>query len=196
MSLPILRFKYLLMLSACMLNAPIYADTTSTQVPYCRGEQLAIHQIAVDSPGMMKTRSLYGIINTSEKSCRLNGTPAVWGISNNQKIYLSKDAQQNAQDVILEPAAQNSISSDKLVWFSMKGSGAIGGTPFKTIHIILPGISGHVYTVKYDGYNAIANSISTVQKNAASWDALKNDSCPGFTGKVWPIYFTKVVNCG
>ncbi len=196
MSVLTLRFKSLFLVSIGILALPIYASTASTKIPYCSAEQLAIYQIASDHPGMMKSRTLYGVINTSQKSCRLNGSPAAWGIRNQEKIYLSKVAQQNGPSVLVEPATKDSISSDKLVWFSIDGSAAVDGAPFKTIQIMLPGIANHIYTLPYNDYNAVGNSPSPLQKNAALWDALENDACPGFSGKVWPIYFTKTVDCG
>ena len=196
MSLSIFRFKRLFFLFAWEFALPIYANAISTEAPYCSGEQLAIYQIALDYPGMMHSKTLYGVINTSQKNCRLNGTPAAWGISKHNKIYLSKEAIQNGQTVLVEPTNKNYIASDKLVWFSIDGSGAVDGVPFTTIQIMLPGVANRVYTVQYNGNNAAGSPPSTLQKNAALWEALENDACPGFSGKVWPIYFAKTVYCG
>jgi hypothetical protein len=132
--------KALFILSAGMLALPMYVNATSSEIPYCNAEQLGIHQIATDYPGMMHSKTLYAVINTSPKSCHLNGTPAVWGISKQDKIYLSKEAQQNSQSVLVEPASKNYIYSDKLVWFSIEGHGDVK-SPFKTIQITLPGIA-------------------------------------------------------
>jgi hypothetical protein len=202
MSRSTLWFKSLFILSAGMLALPIYANATSTEAPYCSGEQLTIYQIANDYPGMMHSSTLYGVINTSQKSCLLKGgMPTIWGINNHGKVYhLSKNTQQNDPSIVVEPVAKNYISSDKLVWFSMYGHGDVA-SPFNTIHIMLPGIAKHVYIVQYDGYDAVTSAgadtaPTPLQKNAALWDALSNDACPGFIGKVWPIYFTKIVNCG
>lgn len=193
MSLLTVRFRPLFLI----LALPIYANAISTKTPYCKGEQLAIYQIVSCYPGMSKSITIYGIINNSQESCRLNGSLAAWGTSHQDKIYLSKIAQQNGPSVLVEPATKNYIFSDKLVWFSISGSAAVDGAPFQAIQIMLPGIANHIYTVPYNGYNAIGNPPSLLQKNAALWgDALIDDIYPGFNGKVWPIYFTKTVGCG
>jgi inner membrane protein involved in colicin E2 resistance len=185
--------KNTILISTYLVSVAVYANS----VPYCDKNQLSIYQVAVDHPGMMQSRSLYGIVNVSRKACRLQGTPAVWGIASDQKVTVASAPNLNGKSVIVEPLTdKKSISSNQLVWFSLHGSDASDGPKFKKIQIILPGIKTKIFTVPYDGYSSSVSHLSAIQKDAQHWDALKTDHCPGYYGKSWPIFFNATAECG
>lgn len=185
--------KKLILISTYLISITVYGNP----VPYCDKNQLSIYQVAVDHPGMMQSRSLYGIVNISHKACRLQGTPAVFGMATNQKVSVASTPNLNGKAVIVEPLTnKKSTTSNQLVWFSLHGNDASDGPKFKKIQIILPGIENKVFTVPYDGYSSSVTDLSPIQKDAKNWDALKTDHCPGFYGKTWPIFFNATAECG
>lgn len=167
------------------LNSIFITDNCFAAIPYCTAKQLTIYLIGIDTPGMSKVRTLHGIINTSKQACRL---------SNDNNSASLKIADRS---IVIESSANaDSISSDKLVWFSIDATTAVAHPPFKTTKIKLPGIA-QSYSVKLGSLVTGLGNISAIQKNAAKWHILKEgDSCDSFKGKTWSVYFNKPAQCG
>lgn len=51
----------------------------------CKPSQLKLYLLAIASPGMNHTNSLYGIINHGKRSCVIPGNLAIWGAQSNGK---------------------------------------------------------------------------------------------------------------
>lgn len=169
-----------------LLNSLSFAKNLyATPLPYCTANQLTIRLIAVDTPGMSKVRTLHGIINTGKQACRL---------ANDNDSSSLKIANKN---IIIAPSANaNSVSSDKLAWFSIDATTAVDHPPFDTTTVKLPGISQN-YSIKLGSLVTGLGDISAIQKNAANWHILKEgDSCDTFKGKTWQIDLNKPAQCG
>ncbi len=170
---------------------------SATTVPPCTAAQLQIYEVAVDMPGMMKSHSLYGIINHSQTACMLQGTPQIWGLAEGKPIELTQHQAQVSQAVIVQPLSKkDSVLSTQLVWFGFDGNAASDGAPFKTIRVILPGLPEHPYTVSYSGYSTAVYGLTPIQQGAQNWLKQTQSMCPGFYGKTWPVFFTATADCG
>ena len=154
-------------LSSCMF---VYANAVPTTAPACTAKQIRIYEVAVDMPGMMKSQSLYGIINHSKTACSLQGVPTVVGLSKGSPVTIAAAAQQNSNVVILPPMHhQKSIPSNQLAWFAFQGNAASNGPTFTQIQVTLPGIPDHPYTISYSGYSTAVSGVTAIQQDAQNW---------------------------
>jgi hypothetical protein len=166
-------------------------------LPVCTAAQLQVYEVAVDQPGMMKSYSLYGIINTSTTACTLRGTPTVVGLASPTNITIPATSQIATPAVVVYPLSKkDSVISTQLVWFAFQGNAASNGPTFKTIQVTLPGLADHPYTVAYSGYSTAVSGLTSIQQGAQNWLNLTGSDCPGFDGKHWPVFFTATAHCG
>jgi hypothetical protein len=187
--------KKILFGMACCTALTSYAQTAS--IPACTASQLNVYEVAVDMPGMMKSQSLYGIINQSSTACTLQGTPSVIGLAQGKNITVAATSQVIGPKITLYPLhKKDSIISTELVWFGFQGNAASDGPTFKTIQVTLPGLPDHPYTVSYSGYSTAVSGLTTIQQGAQNWLNLTGSTCPGFYGKHWPVFFTATAQCG
>jgi hypothetical protein len=185
-----------------VVTSNAWANRDPTPIASCSSDQLQIYQVAISTPGMNQTRSLYGIINIAKTPCKLLGVaPRVWEVAkdggkrlaavateflfnNNPTIDREKNKSQPSE-LIVEPSRRaNFIPGEKLAWFSVHGSAACepgqnsyfpGFIKNKMIAIKLPTINDKTFFVSYSGYVECGlDEVTKLQKNISFWYPLKS----------------------
>jgi len=185
--------KLIVICGFLIIISTVFAKNIS--VPYCKADQLKIHELTCNYPGMMKTQTLYEIINVSHSSCRLcAGTPSIWAIDKNGRhILVNKNnsslsrntissfrgltAESRRHDILLNPAIKsrddglvlrNNDTREKVVWFSIEATAAYDPRKlpeFNKIVVALPGLSDKTFSVDYHGYTSGVLKITALQKS-------------------------------
>lgn len=171
-------------------------NTASEQSSYCAAGQLEIRQLAIDAPGMMKTRAFFVVLNHGSNPCTLRaGSGLLWSNNKTPSQY-SEEAQTNSHDpdsgdpdsnkryILLPVPADGKMALKDLFGFSVWNNGAsgTGEALFSSISVQLPNAKGHradrVYDVAYQGY-----ATSPIPKKRfglipfLAWSVFESDDC-------------------
>lgn len=195
------------------IHAGCHAEQAT--LPECHASQLEIDEIATYFPGMSHGDSAYGVVNTSKYRCRLlSAKLKIWGVgAHNQRLELHADgAPAKRTYITLEPVDHGDhLPAEKLAWFGLQGSSA-GDTPnqVERIRIVLPGITGKIFTVSYSGNSSVITGpdhpgVLVDYSTAIRQDFLNSPGADGrFSGCRYPdapeagikqIYFRKTLHC-
>lgn len=159
----------------------VYARHTNKRLMACDITTLKIYPLAVDYPGMSKSHTLYGIVNSSKSACKVYSNLDIWGITESGvSIKLTPKATRLKKKlIVLKPASNlDYIYSSRLVWFSLSGTSA-GETVFPKVKLGLDQESDFVI-FDYIGNNTDIKMDNQVHKgNLVKWFkySIAGDSC-------------------
>lgn len=180
-----------------------YAALNKSTLPNCNPNQLSMHLIAVDYPGMSQSWSVYAIKNSGSHPCTLDRTPTVYAVKNNQNISVifKPPVHNHATTIVVQPTVVDYQLAKDLVWFAIHGTSAYNpgdkayNPPFQQIKIVFP--HNGAFTLAYSGNSSgISATKLTVGLKHWTFDKTCGQQGETFITDNSKIYFATTLRCG
>ncbi|TDR82075.1 hypothetical protein [Paludibacterium purpuratum] len=194
-----MRRFYLLIVSLLVISSSQAALADEAHQPRCDARQLDIRLLAVQTPGMMHERWLFGVINRGKHPCYL-AAQAPWlsgegadGVGGFAVAHLKRTDWQAL------PANGNRplMAADRIVWFSVDLTHA-EAPDFDRLHIRLAGLGQRTFTLPMSGNRSEIRRISPLEQDVSRWLGGVDSVCSGdagWHGANWAVNLNHTVHC-